>query len=61
MEDIIRHINSLLVDDASADELIDQLKKPEAELPPVCADYPVVHQKELFKAKISKEQVGNGG
>ena len=57
VDDAISHINVLLLDDASAVALIEELKKPEACLPPVRGDFPTVHHRELFKSKMSKEGV----
>ena len=61
MEDAIRSINSLLVDDAESAELVRQLKRPEANLPPIEDRLPVVHHQELMEEKNKAERVSRFG
>jgi len=57
VENAIRNINSLLVEEAEPEELIRQLQRPEANLPPVDDRLPVVHHRELIKEKNNVERV----
>ena len=57
VEDVIRNINTLLVEDASPEDLIRELKRPEGQLPPVQDCLPVVHYGELKSIKNNANNV----
>ena len=59
VEEVIKSINALLVDDATPEELVQLLNRPEANLPVVIDNVPVVHHRELTKEKKNVERVGS--
>ena len=53
----VSNINSLLVETASAEELVKELKKPEAGFPEVFDRFPEVYHQELIKLRNENGQV----